>query len=236
VRPLPHDDAPSPGRPRRFESPAAWDDDDHVERDRRDDHGDRGWRDEGRGWEDESYAPPGYAAAPRDERPEYDRGGYPLAQSWENERFSGWSDRTDPAGRGGRRGGGWGRGGGRGGRDGRGLLPESLPVVPTMLTALVAVILAFILGRSTGGGDDSQAAPRVQVDATTTTASTAAITHTVQRNETLSGIASQYGVSPTDLAAANNITDANHVFVGQKLLIPSTPAVNASTTTTRVAS
>ena len=45
-------------------------------------------------------------------------------------------------------------------------------------------------------------------------------THVVQPGENLSGIAVQYGVSQQALITANNIADANHIYVGQRLTIP----------------
>ncbi|MCC2112971.1 MAG: LysM peptidoglycan-binding domain-containing protein, partial [Hyphomicrobiales bacterium] len=60
----------------------------------------------------------------------------------------------------------------------------------------------------------------------TTTASipsrsaTATATHVVQPGETLSGIANQFGLSSRDLMAMNNIDDANHIRVGQRLIVP----------------
>ena len=45
--------------------------------------------------------------------------------------------------------------------------------------------------------------------------------HTVQPAETVSGLAERYGVLSEDLIAANGITDANGVLVGETLLIPS---------------
>lgn len=44
--------------------------------------------------------------------------------------------------------------------------------------------------------------------------------HVVRPGETLSGIARWYGVSTQSLAQANNITNPNHIFVGQRLCIP----------------
>jgi LysM repeat protein len=51
--------------------------------------------------------------------------------------------------------------------------------------------------------------------------------HVVQGGETLSGIATRYGVTVNAIMAANNIADPNLIFVGQRLVIPaagSTPA------------
>lgn len=45
-------------------------------------------------------------------------------------------------------------------------------------------------------------------------------THVVQRGENLYRIALRYGVSLSALAAANGITNVNHVYVGQRLAIP----------------
>jgi N-acetylmuramoyl-L-alanine amidase len=44
--------------------------------------------------------------------------------------------------------------------------------------------------------------------------------HTVARGDTLSGIAVRYGVRSADIAAANGITDRNHIRIGQRLRIP----------------
>jgi LysM repeat protein len=46
-------------------------------------------------------------------------------------------------------------------------------------------------------------------------------THYVQRGENLSMIARWYGVSVHQLVAANNIHNPSHIYVGQKLCIPS---------------
>ena len=44
--------------------------------------------------------------------------------------------------------------------------------------------------------------------------------HTIKEGETLSSIASDYGVSQEELQALNNIEDPNSIQVGQELLIP----------------
>ncbi len=49
---------------------------------------------------------------------------------------------------------------------------------------------------------------------------TAAANHTVSTGETLGSIASQYGVTVTDLARANDIADPNRIRSGQTLTIP----------------
>jgi LysM repeat protein len=45
-------------------------------------------------------------------------------------------------------------------------------------------------------------------------------THTVKAGETPSGIARQYGISATELMAANNISDPRRLLVGMELVIP----------------
>lgn len=44
--------------------------------------------------------------------------------------------------------------------------------------------------------------------------------YTVQRGDTLSHLASQFGVSVSDLASANGINDPNRIYIGQVLTIP----------------
>ncbi len=46
-------------------------------------------------------------------------------------------------------------------------------------------------------------------------------THVVQKNETLGGIASRYGVSVSTLQAYNGISNPNLLYVGKKLKVPS---------------
>lgn len=46
------------------------------------------------------------------------------------------------------------------------------------------------------------------------------IAHVVKADESLSGIAQQYGVSIQEIMAANDLTDPNKIMVGQRLLIP----------------
>ncbi len=51
-------------------------------------------------------------------------------------------------------------------------------------------------------------------------ASSLTVVHTVQAGENLFRIAQEYGVSLTELARLNNITDPAHITIGQKLTIP----------------
>ncbi|MEA3335933.1 MAG: LysM peptidoglycan-binding domain-containing protein [Chloroflexota bacterium] len=44
--------------------------------------------------------------------------------------------------------------------------------------------------------------------------------HQVQRGDTLSGLAQQYGTTVQAIMAANNLTNPNYIYVGQKLCIP----------------
>ena len=44
--------------------------------------------------------------------------------------------------------------------------------------------------------------------------------HTVKKGETLSGIASKYGVTVADIVSANGIKNPNLITVGQRLEIP----------------
>lgn len=53
--------------------------------------------------------------------------------------------------------------------------------------------------------------------------STPAEEHVVAPGESLSAIAQTYGTTTGDLMAANNISDANAIYPGQRLLIPSLP-------------
>ena len=68
--------------------------------------------------------------------------------------------------------------------------------------------------------------------ASTTTGSTG--THVVQAGENLYRIGLQYGLTTTELMAANNLLSADQIYVGQTLSIPGsgTMATSSSTTTT----
>jgi LysM repeat protein len=64
-------------------------------------------------------------------------------------------------------------------------------------------------GSDAGGGTPSDPPPP-----------TDAAMHTVQEGETLSSIANQHGITPEELAVANNLTNIEQLTVGQTLVIP----------------
>lgn len=61
-------------------------------------------------------------------------------------------------------------------------------------------------------------------------------THTVQRGETLSGIASKYGTSTASLQQLNGIRNASAIYVGQKLKVNGSASSGSSWTTYTVKS
>lgn len=56
-------------------------------------------------------------------------------------------------------------------------------------------------------------------------------THSIQRGETLAGIARRYGVTVQAVAAANGITDPNRITAGRVLTIPARNAATAPAAT-----
>jgi peptidoglycan-N-acetylglucosamine deacetylase len=111
-------------------------------------------------------------------------------------------------------------------------------LVPALVGAAIVVVLAFVAGRMSAGdgGNEVSATPTKAVGTTT---STRTQTHTVAQGESLLAIASRYGVTLDELAAANGITNTNRVFVGQVLTIPpptivsTLPVASTTTSTTR---
>jgi LysM repeat protein len=115
-------------------------------------------------------------------------------------------------------------------------IADGLPTIPTVLIAAAAVILAFVIGHLTGGGGGGSAVATSQTTATVAaTTTTVPATHTVAVGENLSSIAAIFGLTTQDLAAYNNISNVNHVFVGEVLKIPpaTTPTTVPATPTTK---
>lgn len=82
------------------------------------------------------------------------------------------------------------------------------------LTVSIVLVLTFLVGLGS-----VSAAP-----------SESGLIHVVRRGETLSGIAARYGVNMRAIARANNIANANRIYAGQRLVIP-TGRPTATTTT-----
>ncbi len=106
-----------------------------------------------------------------------------------------------------------------------------MPLLPTLGAAAIVVVLAFLLGRMTVGNNGTEVSASSEPVATTTTTA-GPQTHTVAQGESLLAIASRYGLTLDQLAAANGITNANHVFVGQVLQIPPSTVVSTLPSTT----
>jgi LysM repeat protein len=95
-------------------------------------------------------------------------------------------------------------------------LPACAPPTPSSPRPTAAVVL------------DITVAPTQDVDATATAYArqlvptpTPAGLYVVQQNDTLGGLAEDFGTTVEDLMAANGLTDANAIQAGQTLLIPS---------------
>lgn len=84
-----------------------------------------------------------------------------------------------------------------------------------------------------GGGEPGVPPPTENGDAgggapsTDQPPSTGTTSHTVQQGETLSSIASQYGLTAEELATANNLANTDQLAVGQVLVIPAPGSVTA---------
>ncbi len=76
-------------------------------------------------------------------------------------------------------------------------------------------------GNSNSGGETSSGGETGNADATpAATPAPTTDTHVVVAGDTLSAIADQYGLSLDAIMAANDITDASLIFVGQELTLP----------------
>ena len=84
-------------------------------------------------------------------------------------------------------------------------------------TLLVLLILALLL-------------PTTSARAQESTPSTGPI-YIIQSGDSLSSIASRFGISLTDLMAANNIVDANNIAIGAQVIIPGLQGISGVLTT-----
>jgi LysM repeat protein len=95
------------------------------------------------------------------------------------------------------------------------IIPDSAETVP----AAEAVQPAVPADPALSGGDLG-----ILPAASSPAAETAPVYHTIQRGETLASIGQAYGISWQDIAAANEITNANRIYAGQQLIIPGASA------------
>jgi LysM repeat protein len=109
----------------------------------------------------------------------------------------------------------------------------------------VAALSGLISFLSACGGDDAQVVETLPVMVaestttipleTTTTLSANPEYYTIQQGDTLSAIASSFGVTVADIVAANGLPNADAIQAGQKLAIPgngTAPTTTAVVTTT----
>jgi LysM repeat protein len=109
----------------------------------------------------------------------------------------------------------------------------------------VVALLGLISFLSACGGDDVQVVETLPVMVaestttipleTTTTLSANPEYYTIQQGDTLSAIASSFGVTVADIVAANGLPNADAIQAGQKLAIPgngTAPTTTAVVTTT----
>lgn len=93
-----------------------------------------------------------------------------------------------------------------------GSLAELLPTpVPTNLDATPNALSPTTAVTTSG---ESAAEPTATLDPTTQQI------YTIQAGDSLSAVASRFGLTLDELVEANNLTDPNYVFVGQRLVIP----------------
>jgi LysM repeat protein len=82
--------------------------------------------------------------------------------------------------------------------------PSTIDAIPNPSTPISVVTTA----------GESAATPTATVDPTTQQI------YTIQAGDSLSAVAGRFGVTLDDLIKANNLTDPNFVFIGQRLVIP----------------
>jgi LysM repeat protein len=88
---------------------------------------------------------------------------------------------------------------------------KTKPGWPFYTAAVVGLLLLALLFVPAGGATNLDTVTCVAI-------------HVVQPNETASAIAAMYGITVSQLAAANNLANPNVLLVGQKLCIPSVSA------------
>jgi LysM repeat protein len=103
-------------------------------------------------------------------------------------------------------------------------------MIAEMARRIAAVCIALMLFIAPAWSAQAEAAPQPVVHASVrivqagqTEAEAHALTgYVVRRGDTLSGIASRLGISSSSLMRANGIRNADRIFIGQRLIVPST--------------
>ena len=100
-------------------------------------------------------------------------------------------------------------------------------VVAAMVVALAALVLANGGSEARRSGARSRSAPSNAAPTTGAASTTTGppIAYQVKRGDTLTAIATRFGVSTAAILAANQIADPDHLAEGQSLLIPSRPPI-----------
>ena len=105
-------------------------------------------------------------------------------------------------------------------------------LIAVMVVALASLVLANAGNES--GHDGTSARSSVATTAPTAVAAPtttgAPIAYQVERGDTLTTIATRFGVAAAKIVAANQISDQDHLAEGQSLLIPPPPPVRLAIT------
>ncbi|CAN5858422.1 hypothetical protein BH24CHL4_BH24CHL4_00230 [soil metagenome] len=97
--------------------------------------------------------------------------------------------------------------------------------IAVMACMIAAVLVLAACGRDDEGQDATSTADDVLVIVTLTPVPSATVrseivTYTVQEGDTLLGIALDFGITPEDIEAANDLSNRDAIFTGQTLSIP----------------
>lgn len=95
--------------------------------------------------------------------------------------------------------------------------PASRPATPGGSTPAPAGTFRATPAAGTGANVPTAAAAGVVA---TPTATAAPITYTVEAGDTMGAISEKFGVSAEAIANANNLSDPDHLAIGQELIIP----------------
>lgn len=103
------------------------------------------------------------------------------------------------------------------------------------LAAVVAAVPVLLVACSDDTATVSDTLPPIATTTTSTTVlettTTVPLFYTVQPGDILSVVAEQFGVSVDDIMALNNMTDPDHIEVGEELRIPQPGEVIPTTST-----